>query len=337
MVEKLTHTTRREVICLLLFVFLPPMAADATKAAAADDRVGEMVTIPAGRFLMGNNGHEGFESPEELPQHWVDVPAFQIGKYEVTRGEYRRFMEAGGYSDPKYWSPQGWKWKESDVIVHSGMRGAVNRIVRPNKEQDRGQPEHWTAEQEWIGHGLGHPVFTQTGKHPVIGVTYYEAEAYCKWDGGRLPTEAEWEKASRWDEKNQQARTWPWGDTWDPEKCNSPEDRNPAGGGFRVNQSAPVGSYPDGASPYGCMDMVGNAYEWTADWAKSYPGNSTPFDHTDAYHFVKGGCWDDGNNAVRCAFRGWYLQPNSSGTGPGDSDYIGFRMARDLPRNSPAP
>ena len=97
---------------------------------------------------------------------------------------------------------------------------------------------------------------------------------------------------------------------------------------IKVNQSAPVGSYPDGASPYGCMDMVGNAYEWVADWAKSYPGSPEPFDHTKAYHFVKGGCWDDGRIAVRCAFRGWYLPPNSGGTGPGDSDYIGFRVAR---------
>ena len=158
-------------------------------------------------------------------------------------------------------------------------------------------------------------------------MTYYEAEAYCKWAGGRLPTEAEWEKAARWDQKNGHANTWPWGDTWDQEKCNNPEDHNPAGGGYKTNQSAPVGSYPNGASPYGCMDMVGNAYEWVADRAKSYPGNPEPFDHT-GYHFVRGGCWDDGPLNVRCAYRGWYLPPSSGGVGPGDSDYIGFRIAR---------
>ncbi len=76
------------------------------------------------------------------------------------------------------------------------------------------------------------------------------------------------------------------------------------------------------------MDMVGNAWEWVADWSKSYPGNPEPFDHTNAYHFVKGGCWDDGPLGVRCSSRGWYLPPSSSGTGPGDSDYIGFRVAR---------
>jgi gamma-glutamyl hercynylcysteine S-oxide synthase len=299
-----------------------------TSAVDARDRLGEMVSIPAGPFLMGNNGHEGFGGSEEFPQHSVNLPAYQIGKYEVTRGEFRMFIQAGGYTNSSYWSAAGWKWKESEVIDYTGMRGAVTHTVRPNREEKRCAPEHWAAEQEWIGHGFGHPRFTQTDRHPVVGVTYYEAEAYCKWAGGRLPTEAEWEKAARWDEKKQHAGTWPWGDTWDPEACNNPEDHHPAGGGYRVNQSAPVGSYRQGASPYGCMDMVGNAYEWVADWAQSYPGNPQPFDHTHSYHWVKGGCWDDGPLSVRCAYRGWYLPPSSSGTGPGDSDYIGFRVAR---------
>ena len=131
-----------------------------------------------------------------------------------------------------------------------------------------------------------------------------------------------------WDETHQHANTWPWGDKWDPEKCNNADDHNAAGGGFRVNQSAPVGSYPQGASPYGCLDMVGNAWEWVADSSKSYPGNPEPFDRTDKFLSVKGGCWDDGPLGVRCSYRGWYLPPSSSGTGPGDSDYIGFRVAR---------
>jgi formylglycine-generating enzyme required for sulfatase activity len=207
------------------------------------------------------------------------------------------------------------------------MYGKFRRVVRPNKDRKRSHPEHWEPEQEWIGHGYNHPRFIQTDNHPVVGVTYYEAQAYCKWAGGRLPTEAEWEKAARWDEKKQHANIWPWGDTWDPEKCNNPEDHHPAAGGYRTNQSAPVGSYPAGASPYGCMDMVGNAYEWTADHAQSYPGSETPFEHK-GYHFVRGGCWDDGPANVRCAYRGWYLPSSSGGVGPGDSDYIGFRVAR---------
>ena len=87
-----------------------------SKAVDINNRLGEIVTIPAGSFLMGSNGHEGFGGPEEFPQHAVNLPACEIGKYEVTRGQYRKFMEAGGYQNPGYWSPQGWKWKESDVI-----------------------------------------------------------------------------------------------------------------------------------------------------------------------------------------------------------------------------
>lgn len=284
------------------------------------DRLGEMITIPEGDFTMGNDNGNW----EEKPQHTVYLPTYQIGKYEVTRGEYRRFIEDGGYQNPDYWSPEGWVWKEGDVVVYAGMYGAVKYGVRSNREEKRNAPDHWEAEQEWIGHGYDHPRFIQTDDHPVVGVTYFEAKAYCKWAGGRLPTEAEYEKAARWN--GTRSYLWPWGDTWDPEKCNNPDDHNPAGGGYRKNQSAPVGSYPDGASPYGVMDMVGNAYEWCADWAKSYPGSPQPYDHTGKYRIVKGGCWDD--IGITAAFRSWYLPPSSAGTGPGDCDYIGFRIAK---------
>ena len=281
---------------------------------------GEMITIPEGSFIMGND--KG--SWEERPQHEVYLPTYQIGKYEVTRGDFRKFIDAGGYENPEYWSPEGWVWKEGNVIVYAGMYGAVSynpgRIVWEREVLlTTGKPE-----QEWIGHDYDHPRFVQSDDHPVVGVTYFEAEAFCNWAGGRLPTEAEYEKAARWN--GTRSYLYPYGDNWDPEKSNNPDDHNPAGGGFQVNQSAPVGSYPEGASPYGCMDMIGNAYEWCADWAKSYPGCSKKFDFTGKYHVVKGGCWDD--VGITCSFRSWYLPPSSSGVGPGDSDYIGFRMAK---------
>ena len=98
------------------------------------ERLGELVTISAGPFLMGNNGNEPFSPDAELPQHTVDLPAYQIGRYEVTRGEYRRFIDDHGYDEPRYWSKDGWKWKE--------------RV-------DRKQPAQWPAEQAWVGHGYG--------------------------------------------------------------------------------------------------------------------------------------------------------------------------------------
>jgi iron(II)-dependent oxidoreductase len=291
------------------------------EAVNTDGRLGHMIAIPAGSFLMGSNQGEPYATPDEFPQHSVYLPSYQIGKYQVTRAQYRKFMEAGGYENPSYWSADGWRWKESDRVDYAGMHGAVVHAVRPNPREARREPEHWAAEQDW---GTG--PFIQTERHPVVGVTSYEAEAYCKWAGARLPTEAEWEKAARW--TGTHSNVWPWGDTWDPEKCNNFLDHNPAGGGHRKLQSTPVGSYPDGASPCGCLDMVGNAYEWVADWHRSHPGSPNPFDRTHAYRFVKGGCWDDEAASNRCAYRGWYLPPSSAGTGPGDCDYIGFRVAR---------
>ena len=284
---------------------------DVTKPAAATDvspRLGEMIIIPAGSFLMGNNGAEPFSTDAELPKHRVDLPTYEIGKYEVTRGQYRKFMEAGGYDEPGHWSKEGWKWKE---------------------QVGRKEPAQWATEQEWVGHGYGPHRFTQTDRHPVVGVTYYEAEAYCKWAGGRLPTEAEWEKAARW--TGTHANVFPWGDTWDPEKCNNIDDTNPAAGGEKRLQSAPVGSYPDGASPHGCLDIVGNAYEWVADWYKSYPDAKQPVDRTGQHRFARGGCWDDGPMNNRCAYRGWSLRPDRSGHNPrSDCDHIGIRVARSV-------
>ncbi len=234
----------------------------------------EMVYIPAGSFLMGNNGAEPYSYSDELPQHSVYLSGYWIGKYEVTRGEYRRFIEAGGYSNPAYWSSAGWSWKVSN---------------------SRTQPYYWAAAQDW---GTG--TFTQTESHPVVGVSYYEAEAYCAWAGGHLPTEAQWEKAARW--TGSYPNVYPWGNVWDYEKCNNFYDHSAAGGGYQRYQTAPVGSYPSGASPYGLQDMAGNVYEWVADWYVSYPGSTSPFDYTGSYRVLRGGGWDYSGNS-RCASR----------------------------------
>ena len=93
---------------------------------------------------MGNNGHEGFGGPEELPQHLVNLPAYQIGKYEVTRGQYRKFIEAGGYEDSRYWSAEGWKWKESDV-------DRLCRNARPESLTPCGQTPRKNAVNRSIG------------------------------------------------------------------------------------------------------------------------------------------------------------------------------------------
>ena len=273
---------------------------------------GDMITIPAGPFQMGNNGHEGYSNSNELPQHQVQLSEYQIGKYEVTRGEYRRFMTAGGYQNPAYWSADGWAW-----------RGASNRT----------QPDYWVPQQNW---GSPPGTFTQTDAYPVVGVTYYEAEAFCNWAtassccGGapfHLPTEAQWEKAARWDVATSTPRTYPWGDLWDVSRCNNYYDTL-----FPRYQTAPVGSYinPSGASPYGCKDMAGNVWEWCKDWYGSAYYSQTPpggwvdpqGPTTGSYRVLRGGGWSNDVPYCRCAYR-YGLNP------PYLTDYgVGFRLAR---------
>ena len=267
---------------------------------------GQMVYIPAGSFLMGTpDSYTEYHEHDEHPQHSVYLSGYWIGKYEVTRGEYGQFMNAGGYSNPAYWSTDGWNWK-----VSSG----------------RTEPDFWAAEQDWSD-GYGEP-FTQTDSHPVVGVSYYEAEAFCNWAGGHLPTEAQWEKAARW--TGSHPNVYPWGDTWDVEKYNNWFDHNPAGGGYMRFQTAPVGSYPTGMSPYGLHDMAGNVWEWVRDWYGSgYYSQTPPGGWVDpqgptsgSYRVIRGGGWSY-NYTHRCASRYRYT------TLPyGDWYYGGFRISR---------
>ena len=253
----------------------------------------EMIYIPAGTFLMGNNGSEGYSNSNELPQHSVNLPDYYIGKYEVTRGEYRQFMNAGGYSTQSYWSAAGWSWKGS-----------------------RTEPDYWAASQNW---GSPPGTFTQTDNHPVVGVSYYEAEAFCNWAGGHLPTEAQWERAARW--TGTHANVYPWGDTWDVQKCNNWDDTL-----YPRYRTVPVGSYSSYPSPSGCQDMAGSAWEWCKDWYDwdyySHSPTSDPQGLTSgSYRVVRGGSWTNYGDWFRCAYRN-YGDPGSYVW-----DSSGFRLA----------
>jgi formylglycine-generating enzyme required for sulfatase activity len=213
----------------------------------------EMVHVPAGSFLMGisewqidllaqsidlakkwrEKGYFG----REQPQHTVTLPDYTIGKYPVTVGEFRAFIEAGGYQQRRYWTEAGWEWRETNGIV---------------------QPHLW-GETKWSGENL----------LPLVGVSWYEAYAYCRWLSEatgrdyRLPTEAEWEKAAR----GTDGRLYPWGDAFDAARCNTR-----ASG---LQRTLPVGRYsPAGDSPYGCADVVGNVSEWTMSRYRPYPYNA---------------------------------------------------------------
>lgn len=250
--------------------------------------------IPAGRFRMGAVDGSSVAPGNEKPAHWVEVGAFEITQYEITNAEYRQFVLDGGYLDPQYWSDEGWDW------------------VQKNRN---------TELEYWYGREYGQDLW------PMVGVTWYEAEACCRWMGGRLPTEAEWEKAARWDEATKQSRLFPWGDAWEKTFCNGTFDENKG--------TARVGSYEKGRSFYGLDDACGNVWEWTADCfdPNAYTkraGADVVNPKADAAscrgRVLKGGAWfvtGIGPRSFHCSFR-HSKPPEYSGTD------AGFRVARDV-------
>ena len=188
-----------------------------------------MVLVPAGSFLMGLPEGDILAEDHEMPERQVELAAYWIDVYPVTNGRYARFLEAGGYDRREWWTEAGWEWK------------GRHRVRKPAL---------W-GEAGWDG-----------PDQPAAGVSWYEADAYARWAGRRLPTDAEWEKAAR----GTDGRRYPWGDAWpSPSVANF---------GMVIGRTTPVGLFPGGVSPYGCHDMAGNVNNWTSDWYwAEFPGH----------------------------------------------------------------
>jgi formylglycine-generating enzyme required for sulfatase activity len=162
-------------------------------------------------------------------------------------------------------------------------------------------------------------------EHPVVNVSWHDAVAYCAWlkdctgEPWRLLTEAEWEKAARWDEKTRSARVYPWGQEFDPHRCNTRESS--------LGATTPVGLYPNGASPAGAQDMAGNVREWTSTRYASYPYERLDGrERADARgeRVQRGGSWFSFGSDARCAFRDWHDPDETSAA-------VGFRLALEAP------
>jgi formylglycine-generating enzyme required for sulfatase activity len=236
-----------------------------------------MVEIPAGTFIMGSDELD----TAERPAHRVFLSRYYIDKHEVTNRQFKRFCDATGRGD----RPHFVFWRRNRYPPDPGFAGMPDYLA-------------------------------SCPDYPVVNVTWEEAQAYCEWAGKFLPTEAQWEKAAR----GPDGRRYPWGDDApDGARCNFADrtlldqSDNPLQRGLCDTASndghaltAPVGSYPAGASPYGCLDMAGNVWEWCRDRYGWYSADSSSDPTGPAagdYRVAHGGCWRREARLLQCAFR----------------------------------
>ncbi|MFB5603649.1 MAG: ergothioneine biosynthesis protein EgtB [Candidatus Nitrosomaritimum aestuariumsis] len=240
------------------------------------------VSITGGIYVMGYSG-DTYCYDIELPEHKVFLNDYKIDAFPITNSQYLEFMEDGGYNNYKYWLSDGWE------------------KVKKNEWES---PMYWEKiEGKWmIRDFLG--LREINPNEPVCHVSYYEAEAYCKWSGKRLPTEAEWEKAACWNESKQQKTIFPWGDI-QPNQQNSNLLESHLWG------CTEVGAYPAGVSHYGCHQMIGDVWEWTSSEFTGYPGFKSGFDEYNDKWFtnqkvLRGGSFGTPKMSIRGSYRNFF-------------------------------
>ncbi|RME03926.1 MAG: hypothetical protein D6805_04725, partial [Planctomycetota bacterium] len=260
-----------------------------------------MVYVPQGNFFMGENKPENDIDLNQSPQHQTFVPGYFIDKYEVTNREYEEFLK---YIQKNKNTPNEHKYCHPE-----------EKIDFPEGKDHT--PKFW-YDKKW-----------NKPNYPVVGVDWYDAYAFARFKGKRLPTEKEWEKAAR---GSKDKRLWPWGkikpgkrkDQFDPNRLNHYTTGN--------KHTTPVGSYPLGVSPYGCFDMAGNVWEWTIDILKPYPNSPWAVPREQSQFYVaRGGSWNDweiyygDKRLTEVVFRMGFPRTKR---GP----HIGFRCVKDAPK-----
>jgi len=248
----------------------------------------ERVEVPGGPCEIGAPG-DAWSYDNERPRHRADIPTFWIGRTSVTNASFLSFAEGGGYERREWWSDEGWAWKEEYDITHHGS-GPAARSLDPDE--------------------------------PVVHVSWFEADAFARAHGARLPTELEWEKAATWDHERREARPMPWGDGGFEGRANLDQR------GLRPH---PAGAYAAGASPCGALGMLGDVWEWTASDFTGYDGFvAHPYrEYSEvffgsAYKVLRGGSWASRARVVSPTFRNWDLPQRRQ-------IFSGFRLAWDRP------
>ncbi|MEM7127858.1 MAG: SUMF1/EgtB/PvdO family nonheme iron enzyme [Chloroflexota bacterium] len=250
----------------------------------------DWVPIEAGPFIMGTDpekDHRGLsrERPQFSCTH-ITKP-YQISRYPITVAQYGAFIRAGGYQEPSFWTEAGWQWRQMEEL--EGPQSNMSVFQTPN--------------------------------HPQIGVSWYEAMAFCRWLSQELdrpitlPSEAHWERAAR----HTDGRIYPWGDEFDPMNCNMVDTG--------IGRTTAVGLFPSGNAESGIMDMAGNVFEWTSSLYKPYPydpedGREDPED--GGTRMCRGGSFDHFDFDVRCATRSLNFSPTVR------VEWLGFRVLSPL-------
>ena len=272
------------------------LAQERDELQAGDKRMDEydvsQVYVPEGCFLMGTSEEEAeyartLDAPSwsmgrlssESPQHEVCITqGYWIDEFEVTNQSFQEFIDDAGYTTESYWSKSGWKWLSKQ---------SVDDLLNQCSE-------------------LSEPDF------PRVCLTWYQAEAYATWRGGRLLTEAEWEFAAR----GPDSLIYPWGNEWDTTKANIENSE----------ELMPIGSYPEGISWVGAHDMAGNTMEWVGDWlSQNYEKSLNQVDdpsgpESGRIKVEKGGWWGSNSVVARSAYRHFEDPPTYQ------DHHIGFRI-----------
>ncbi len=279
----------------------------------------EYVEVPGGPFSLGAPAGR-FSYDNERPRQRAELAAFRLGRTPVTNATWLRFAEGGGYERREWWSDEGWAWKEEYDITHPGgwvtdppAGRAPNPPVGGPALSLAGRPVF-----EWRVGGWEalHP------DRPVVHVSWFEADAFARAHGARLPTEIEWEKAATWDQHSSQTRSWPWGEEPVTDAHANLLDH-------RLFGTAPVGTHPRGTAPCGAVGMLGDVWEWTASafdgyrgfWAHPYREYSQVF-FGSAHRVLRGGSWATAARVATPTLRNWDLPQRRQ-------IFAGVRLAQD--------
>lgn len=265
-----------------------PEALDATRVPGTE--ITGDAEIPGGSFQLGADPNDSFVFDNEKWAHPVEVRPFAIARTPVTQAEFAAFVDDGGYRQQRFWSEQGWRWRQEAGTDH---------------------PVYWRREApgRWLRRDFDRCVPLEA-RRPVLHVSWHEAEAYCRWAGRRLPSEAEWELAASGEREASvhvlapHKRRYPWGSDF-PTPSEAHLDWGTLG-------CASVDDFAEGDSAFGCRQMIGNVWEWTADDFLPFPGFAVdPYKEYSEPWFgnhkvLRGGCWATRSRLIRNTWRNFY-------------------------------